>query len=253
MRFTPLMITKASVEREARRQSLGRRLRLGEEIRRRRLETNVSLRALAAVVGVHPSHLARMERGEVEASIAVLTRLSIALGCELGVHLYAGAGPRLHDRFQAPMVEGLLAELHARWRPTPELVVPPPIRGVVDLSLADRYSPLLVLGEFQSEMRRLEQQIRWHNEKAAAFATDAEGGARPIGRLLILRSTTANRAIARTYQGTLAAAYPGRTVEVWRAVTEGADWPGDGVLWMRSVEGRHLLMSGPPRDVRLGR
>lgn len=58
------------------------------------------------------------------------------------------------------MVEAVLGELHPVWRPHLEVVVTRPVRAVIDTVLERRDVPLLVVGEFESALPRLEQQIR---------------------------------------------------------------------------------------------
>ena len=134
-----------------------------------------------------------------------------------------------------------------------------PARAIVDAALIDRATPIAVASEFQSELRRLEQQVRWNNEKAdglaARLAEEAAPGAGPtVSRLLVLRSTTTTREIAKRYEATLAAAYPARSSDVFRALTTAsATWPGAGIIWMRVDAGEAELLAYPPRGVRLGR
>lgn len=181
-------LTVISVRREADRRCRRRRLALGDELRRLLLDAGVSLRALGDHVGVGAPHLARMENGAAQPSLDLLERIAVAPGADLGVRLFPGSGPRLHDRFQAPMVEALLRILHPRW--TPELEVAAGRgRGMIDLLLADRLTPQVVAIEAQSEIRRFEEQLRWAAEKADALANRFEP-ARPVSRLLLLRSTT---------------------------------------------------------------
>lgn len=147
------------------------------------------------------------------------------------------------------MIEALLRGAHPRWIPHLEVQVPRPARGVVDLVLTDRLSPTRVIGEAQSEFRRLEEQVRWFADKAEAIATDG----RPVSRLLIIRSTEATREIARRYQAILGTAYPARTSDVVEALTGEATWPGDGIVWMRLERGVAELLRHPPRGVPIGR
>ena len=129
--------------------------------------------------------------------------------------------------------------------------VPGTRRGVADLVLTDRSRPILVIGEAQSEFRRIEQQLRWIAEKADAFTSEARGT--PVSRLLILRSTEATRDIARRYSATLSAAYPARTADTVDALIDGKPWPGAGIVWMRVDRGTAALLAYPPRGVPLGR
>jgi transcriptional regulator with XRE-family HTH domain len=165
------MISKTRVTQETTRRLRSQATRTGEEVRRLRLDAGVSLRELSAVTGIHPSHLARIEAADVRPSLEVLTKIGVALGADLSIRYFAGTGPRLHDRFQAPMIEALLRVLDPRWVPTPEVRVVQPARGVIDLVLDDLSSPTTIASESQSEIRRLEQQVRWSAEKSDGLAS----------------------------------------------------------------------------------
>jgi transcriptional regulator with XRE-family HTH domain len=233
-------------------------LQIGEDTRRMRIEAGVSLADLANVVGVHKSHLARIENSEVQPSLQVLTAIGVGLGADLSLRYYAGSGPRLHDRFQAPMIETLLSALDPRWHVELEVPILRPARGVIDVVLTDRAGQAIVAAEVQSEIRRLEQQLRWNAEKADGLATrmaeEDRAGPRPVSRLLVLRSTEATREIARRYATTLATAYPARTRDVVLALTtSSAPWPGPGIIWMRVHGSETTLLSFPPPNVSHGR
>jgi transcriptional regulator with XRE-family HTH domain len=252
----PMPISRTDVARETtpRMRRLG--LHTGEEIRRLRLDAGVSLADLAAVTGIHKSHIARIEASQVQPSLTVLSAIGVALGADLSVRFFAGSGPRLHDRFQAAMVEGVLRIIDERWIVQLEVPVSHPARGVIDIVLADRASPIAIAAEVQSEIRRLEQQVRWSSEKADG-RLERISPSRPgvnVSRLLILRSTSATRDLARRYAATLAAAYPAKTEAVVHALTEASTpWPGPGIVWMRIDAGVASLLSHPPRGVALGR
>ena len=254
-----MRVTAASVRRERDRRLRRARLRIGEEIRRLRLDADLTLTEVAAASGIHRSHLARIEAGTVTPSLEVLIAIGVVLGADLGVRFFAGAGPRLVDRFQAPMEECFISTLHQRWAVRLEVGIATPARGVVDMELTDRSSPVVVAAEFQSSLHRVEQQIRWLAEKADGLAArlNDESGSNPMptmSKLLVLRSTTTTREIARRYEATFRTAYPARTVDVLAALTTGAGpWPGAGIVWMRVESGRALLLDGVPRGVRLGR
>ncbi|MBI3746348.1 MAG: hypothetical protein HY264_07485, partial [Chloroflexi bacterium] len=180
------------------------------------------------------------------------------LGADLSIRFFLGSGPRIHDRFQAPMIESLLRSLGPRWRAELEVPVEQPRRGVIDLVLHDRVSGLMVAAEVQSDLQRLEQQIRWSHEKAAGLAesraASAAGAAGlATSEMLILRSTVRTRDVARQYEATLRAAYPAQTADAVQALTGTAPWPGPAVVWMH-VHGRHVtVMRLPPVGVALGR
>jgi transcriptional regulator with XRE-family HTH domain len=251
---------ETKLQLQARRASVESQRAIGRSRRDLRADAGLSIAAVAREAGIDRSFLSRIERGDRAAGVAVLTGIATVLGADLSIKAFPNTGPRIYDRFQAPMEEALIRALDARWIADPEVVVAHPARGVIDLVLTCRTRQLLVAGEIQSEVRRLEQQIRWHREKelslpsAGLWQLVAAGGGVATSRLLVLRSTTATREVAIRYQATLRAAYPARTRDVVAALLTGeAPWPGPGIVWMR-VEGNVAnLLDGPPRGVALGR
>jgi transcriptional regulator with XRE-family HTH domain len=287
-----MTITRVTVERETARRMRRSDLETGEQIRRMRLDAGITRTELALVVDVHRSYIARIESGKARPSLEVLTAIGLALGADLNLRYFPGSGPRLHDRFQAPMIEAMLGEIHARWLVGLEISVTQPARGVIDMVLTDRNGSTVVAVEVQSELRSLEQQLRWSAEKADGLAQKLRGGMgpggigpgevvrlggigsgglgpgglgevggigrgvveRPVSRLLVLRSTVATREIARRYRAILAAAYTARTEAVVRALTApDVPWPGAGIVWMQVEGSKATLMRFPPRGVELGR
>ena len=255
--FTCWVITRTWVDREVARIGRRRALECGDELRRLRSDAGLSLREAGATAGVDWSYIARIESAQAEPSLEVLTRLGLVYGADLAVRFYPNSGPRLHDRFQAPMVEALLRVLDRRWSPTPEVPIWTPVRGVVDLVLDDRMTPTTVASEFQSEIHRLEQQLRWNGEKAGALQMRLDRDRpdrRDVSTMLVLRSTAANREIARRFEATLAAAYPARYGDVVDSLmTSSGPWPGPSLLWVKVEAGQGSVLSTPPRGVRLGR
>lgn len=227
-----------------------------------RLDTNLTQRAVATAAHIDQGYLSQVEAGRREPSFAVLLALGDVLGADLAVRLYPNTGPRIRDRIQAAMVEALLVELHPRWKRLLEVAVHRPSRGYIDTVLASPIDRLVVAVEAQSELRRVEQQIRWAMEKAEALPSAAEWRmlAPPdehqpaISRLLVIRSTRAMRQLARTYEVTLRTAYPARSWDVHQALTTGAaPWPGAGIIWAAVDGGRARILARPPREVSLGR
>jgi transcriptional regulator with XRE-family HTH domain len=224
------------------RRALERRHRtLADDLVNLRLDAGISRSRLAAVAGVDRRFLDRIEAGRARPSLETYVRLAAALGADLVTRVYANTGPAIRDRWAAPMAEHLLATRHARWAPYPEVGVRRPARGWIDLALHEARERLLLASELQSELRRLEQLIRWQAMKAESLPS-WEGfthlGDEPtISRLLVVRRTRATRAIALEYARQLRAAYPGHPDDALEALTGTGPWPGPALVWM-TVDGR---------------
>ena len=207
-----------------------------DDVERLRADAGTSVPDLARAAGIDPSYLYRILAGKSEPSDAVRARLAVALGADLSMRLYPNTGPLVRDRHQARMTELLLAEHHPRWRPFAEVRVLRPSRGWIDLVLHDRTATLAVASELQSELRRLEQLVRWAAEKAASLPSwDGWADLDPspsISRLLVVRRTRATRADAADFAGQLRLAYPAHPDDALAALSSrSAPWPGNTFVW----------------------
>ncbi len=195
----------------------------------------MSRRRLAEAAGISVAYLCEIEDGQARASIDAYTKLSVALGADLGLRLYPNTGPAIRDRFQARILEALIEQRHARWRPYPEVAVRHPSRGWIDALFHDARAETAVATEIQSDLRRLEQLLRWFPEKVASLPS-WEGWAQlgPVAttsQLLIVRSTKASRQVGREFERQLAAAYPAHPADGIAALTGTAPWPGSALVW----------------------
>ena len=223
---------EAAVRRATRR----RHTALAEDVVRFREDAGVSRSRLAAEAGVDRRFLDRIEAGTAQPSIETYQRLASALGADLGTRLYANTGPAIRDRHQAPMVELTLRTRHPRWAAFTEVAVHRPSRGWIDTVLHEPRERLAVAGELQSELRRLEQLVRWQTAKAESLPS-WEGwphlGEEPIvSRLMIVRRTRATRAVAAEFAAQLRAAYPAHPDDALAALTGIAPWPGPALVWV---------------------
>jgi transcriptional regulator with XRE-family HTH domain len=225
-------------------------LHVGRQIEELRTEAGISRAVMARAAAIDPAYLLRIEAGRARPSARVLVAISAALGADLGIRLFPGSGPRVRDRFQAPMIEALLRSLAPVWRAQPEVPLPK-ARGVADVVLDRSDISLGIEGECHSELRQLERVIRRSNEKTLALGELGTYGA--VSNLLLLRSTTGTRDIARLYEQTLRSAFPARMDEAVASLGDGAPWPGPALVWARVEGGRGAILDHPPRGVRLGR
>lgn len=246
-------------EDQRRRRERTQRVRrgIGEAFRQLRTDAGLTAAAVARASGISPSHYCGIERGSVEASSHVLVSVADVLGADLAIRAYPSTGPRIHDRIQARIVEELIGASRARWRTYVEVPVRHPARGYVDVVLSDRQAARLVATEVQSDLRRIEQQLRWAQEKAASLPSAdlwrTFETAPVVSSILVLRSTERTRALVDRFPGTFAALYPARAAEVHAAITGDGPWLGPGILWARVLGDAVMLLPHPPRGVAFGR
>lgn len=131
------------------------------DIDRQRRDAGISARTLAVAAGVDAGYLSQIFAGTREPSIAVLSALSGVLGATLSVRVYPNTGPTIRDGIQARIVEELLRVVAPTWRPSIEVAVTRPARGVIDVVFEHSTSPIFVATEVHSRIDRLEQQVRW--------------------------------------------------------------------------------------------
>jgi hypothetical protein len=127
------------------------------------------------------------------------------------------------------------------------------VHGVIDAVLEERDGAVSVETELHSQVRRVEQQVRWQGQKADGLSMLPGHEGRVVSRLLVLRNTQANRDAIRAARGIIEGAYPARTADAVAALRGGSRWPGAAIAWMTVEGGRGRLLDGPPRGVSVGR
>jgi transcriptional regulator with XRE-family HTH domain len=251
------MASRKGVQVRADRRTAELRRALGAELRANRVDQGISQQRLADAVGIDRGHLARIELGAVGASLDHLERVAAGLGGDLSVRFYPGTGSTLRDRDQAAIVEALLRGRAPVWNAMTEVGVYRPARGVIDLVLS-RSDGTVVAVEVQSQIRRLEQLLRWANMKRESLPSSdwwrTTGGTPiPPSALLVVRMTEANRRVVAEHEATFRAAFPATTTEAFGSLTTGSPWPGPALLWADITRGAAAIRSTPPRAVDVGR
>ena len=218
-----------------------------------RLDAGISQGAVARAAGISRAYLSAIEAGLRTPSVEVLARLASALGADLLVRIYPGTGPTLRDHLQVAMAEALLVLADRSWRPQLEVRIPPPARGYADLVLRDPVRHQAVVAEVHSQLRRLEQQLRWGQATAEAIAATLPPETQ-MCRLLVLRSTETNRRVVALDPHVFSAAFPARAADSYDALAQPtAPWPGDVLLWSTVERGKATILRTPPRGIRTGR
>ncbi len=222
--------------RAAARAATRARARLAEDIERLTADAGITLTALARAAGIEHGYLSKIMAGKARPSMETYAKLAIPLGADLAARLYPNTGPLIRDRHQARIVEALVAQLHPRWRATTEVGVSRPSRGWIDVVLHDPREGLLIAVEVESDIRRIEQLVRWARMKADSLPS-WEGWPRDssptVSQLLLVRRTRATRQIALEFAGQLALAYPAHPEDALRALTATAPWPGPALVWVQ--------------------
>ena len=219
------------------------------DIIRLRADAGIVRTELARAAGVDQSYLARIERGQAEPTAEICARIAIALGADLSLRLYPNTGPAIRDRHQASIAEAVLAAAHPRWRRFVELAVRRPSRGWIDLAIHDPHKEVFVAAEIQSDLRRLEQLIRWSAAKAESLPSWvgwAQLGPVTISQLLVVRDTRATRRAVDDYRRQLGTAYPADGRDALEALSGTAAWPGAAMLWAtpdQARSGRYQLVA----------
>jgi transcriptional regulator with XRE-family HTH domain len=208
---------------------------VGAELRTLREDSGLSRLEVARAAGVSDAFVGRIEDGGEHPSNETLTRIGMVLGADLRVRLYPNTGPLIRDRHQAAMLEALLGVLHPRWHAFTEVAVRRPSRGWIDAVFHEPRDGLAVAAELQSELRRLEQLIRWSCEKAASLPSwdgwDSFGDEPRIDRLLVVRRTRATREVAAAHERQLRVAFPAHPDDALAALTGTAPWAGPAMVW----------------------
>lgn len=246
-------MTRTRLQIEADRHSADVRQRLAEDYRRLREDAGATRAAVAGLAGLDPTVIARIEDGSIRPTVETYGRVAAALGADFTARIYPQSGPAIHDRHQAPMADVVIAATGPRWRIVPEVAVRRPVRGWIDLVLLDQAARLAVCTELESDLRRIEQLIRWSAEKAAALGSSALARAWPgetgagvwaptVSRLLVVRWTRANREAVAATRRLVREAFPADPVDALDALSGSAAWPGPALLWARVDRGQARLV-----------
>jgi transcriptional regulator with XRE-family HTH domain len=238
----------AEFEAEVARATAIRHAKLVENLVQIREDAAISRARLARESGVDRKYLDRIEAGGMRPTIEVYQRLAIALGADLSTRLYPNSGPAIRDRHQARILELTLATAHPRWVRYAEVAVRKPAKGWIDLVLHDPVERVVVATEIQSELRRLEQLVRWSADKADSLPSwDGWRYLYPepaTSRLLIVRRTRATIAVAHEFARQLRVSYPAHPDDAIAALKGTAPWPGPALVWVVLEGARSRLASG---------
>ncbi|HEX5826970.1 MAG TPA: helix-turn-helix transcriptional regulator [Candidatus Limnocylindrales bacterium] len=239
-------MSQTALERDAARAARKARETLAEDIERQCADAGLSHGALARAAGLNGSTLSRIFAGDLHPSIETYARLAAALGADLATRLYPTTGPAIRDGHSVAILEAVLQDLHRRWHPYPEVRVWRPSRGWIDTLLHEPRDRLAVATEIQSALARIEQVVRWSEEKAVSLPSwdgwPTLGEDPSISRLLVVRWTRTTREAAAAAERQLRLAYPAHPDDALASLTGTVPWPGPALVWAREDRGRIRLI-----------
>ncbi len=174
-------------------------LAIGEEFRDGRLQAGLTQRRLGAVVGLSPSEISRIERGESpNVAFATLAVIAAALGLDLPLRAYPNGDP-VRDAGQLALLGRFRAVLPSGIRHRTEVPLPiPGDRRAWDEVIDGAGWSMPV--EAESRLR----DVQALNRRMALKCRDA--GVERV--LLVVADTRHNRSVLRLHAADLAAAFP---------------------------------------------
>lgn len=208
---------------------VGRQLeRLGIEARIARVGEGMSQSAIAARAGVSQKSVGRVESGDPRLSVMIVGSVFSALGMDLSMRAYPGAGVRLRDSGQIALTESIRADTHRAWRISLETPVGDQTGQAADMLLLARSFGIHV--EIESRLVDLQAQLR--KGKLKRDALERKLGVR-LAFVLGLGESQRNRIAVASVAGVVRAALPAPSREVLTALRNGTQLSQDGLLWVR--------------------
>jgi len=204
------------VERQVRRV----RLDFGEEVRRARLNAGVRQAAVAQAVGCSPATISRVERGLVELTLERAMRHAAAVGLTVRIATYP-VGVPVRDAAQLRLLADLRALLAPAWRWGTEVTMPIP--GDLRAFDAEVTIPgcrvsidaFTRLGDVQAQLR-------------SSLLKKRDAGSDRL--VIVVRESAANRRALALADASIRGSFPLGTRAVLRALREGRDPGGDGIV-----------------------
>ncbi len=205
----------------------------GREFRVARLASGKTQRQLATTLGVHHSHVSRVEHGQIRhIGIPALSRHAAALGLKPWLRFFPVASRPL-DSAQLRLWAALRERLHPSWHAT--LEAPMPQAG--DLRAAD---VLLETPEVRCMIELITRLADLSGQTRSARLKLRDLGADRL--ILVVAGTETNRRAVRGAGPAVADTFPIGTREALERLAQGQDPGGDALILLR--------LAGPARGVR---
>ena len=199
----------------------GRRLsmRFGDEIRRSRVNADLSQRQLGSLIGLSHATIGRFERAESSPDFLTAARMCAVLGMELSVGCHPVSSP-VRDRAHLDLLELLHQELHSslHWETEVSIPIPGDLRALDACIIGPNFRSMVEAETHLTDVQATERKIHLKQRDA--------GMPRVI---VLLRGTRHNRRVLVESAG-LRRAFPLSTRQVLGALRVGRDPGGDGIV-----------------------
>jgi transcriptional regulator with XRE-family HTH domain len=207
--------------------------RLGTDARTARVAEGMSQATVARRALVSQTSVGRLEAGDARLSVTIIGSVFSALGMDLSLRAFPGAGVRLRDSGQIALIEVIRAQAHPNWRFSLEAPVGDRNGQAADVLLLGRSFGIHI--EVESALVDLQAQLRKGQLKR-------DGLERRVGMnlafVMALRESERNRAAVRALASVVGVALPAPSREVLAALRGGLALDRDGLLWIRPLRAR---------------
>lgn len=201
--------------------------RIGQEVKRARVNLGQTRQQLASRAGVSWATELRVELGEPGIRLDTMCAVAEAAGLDVVLRAYPGKQPSLRDTGQLEQVEWLIAQADRYWVPEIELAVGPHGEAIDAVFFATTeihaYEVERTVGDWQDQNRRADG-------KRQMLA--AQHG-RPVRLVVAIEDTVRNRNVLAPHASVIRAALPAGSREVFASLRSGQPLGRDGLLWVR--------------------
>ncbi len=200
---------------------------MGREIRLARVEQAMTRVSASRRAGVSPDTERRVEVGEPGVSISTLCAVGQAVGIDIVLRAYRARPIGLRDSGQLSLAELIRGLATPHW--TVAFESPAGDHGeACDVVL---YGPLEIIDiEIDRRLVDFQAQYRRNVLKRDYLAARHQ---RPVRLVMAIEDTRRNRAALEPHAQLVAAAIPGTSRDVLRAIRTGRPLGADGLLWIR--------------------
>lgn len=213
--------------------------RLGTDARTARVAEGMSQATVARRARVSQTSVGRLEAGDARLSVMIVGSVFSALGMDLSLRAFPGAGVRLRDSGQIALTEVIRAQAHPNWRLSLEAPVGDQNGQAADVLLLGRSFGIHV--EVESALVDLQAQLRKGQLKRDAL--ERRVGMK-LAFVMALRESERNRAAVRAIASVLRAALPASSREALAALRGGLALDRDALLWIRPLRSRESESGG---------